>query len=56
MDIHAVAAAVQRCLIDGACFQDDRRLIIIGLMLLVGAVLMISGLILYIVKTERTRH
>ena len=56
MDIHAIAAAIQRCLIDGACFQDDRRLIIIGLMLLVGFVLMVSGLILYMVRTEHTRH
>ena len=56
MDIYAIAAAIQRCLTDGACFQDDRRLIVIGLMILVGFVLMISGLILYMVRTERTRH
>jgi uncharacterized iron-regulated membrane protein len=56
MDIHAIAAAMQRCLLDGACFRDDHRLIIIGLMLLVGFVLIVSGFILYMIRTERTRH
>ncbi len=56
MDIHAILAATQRCLIDGACFPDDRRLIISGLMLLVGFLLIVSGFILYMVRTEHRRH
>ena len=56
MNIHAIVAAVQHCVINGACIQGDRRLVIIGLMILVGFVLIISGLILYMVRTEHTRH